>query len=119
LIAIIKSSFMMYYIEQFVRNSIIGAVELSSTRLPITYLFNLFRCWCDINNSPTKIKQRTFTTRLIPIMERAGWQYNKKDLKPLEGFQSIDLDRLKRMDKDGRYTVIINEHDRQGLFFKK
>ncbi|WP_419373396.1 hypothetical protein, partial [Acinetobacter ursingii] len=25
LIAIIKSSFMMYYIEQFVRNSIIGA----------------------------------------------------------------------------------------------
>ncbi|WP_259760251.1 hypothetical protein, partial [Latilactobacillus curvatus] len=26
LIAIIKSSFMMYYIEQFVRNSIIGAL---------------------------------------------------------------------------------------------
>ena len=94
-------------------------VELSSTRLPITYLFNLFRCWCDINNSPTKIKQRTFTTRLIPIMEKAGWQYNKKDLKPLEGFHSIDLDKLKRMDKDGRYMVTINEHDRQGLFLKE
>nr|WP_239494541.1 hypothetical protein [Latilactobacillus sakei] len=39
------------------------------------------------------MKQRTFTTRLIPIMEKAGWQYNKKDLKPLEGFHSIDLDK--------------------------
>ncbi|WP_260160585.1 hypothetical protein, partial [Latilactobacillus curvatus] len=34
LIAIIKSSFMMYYIEQFVRNSIIGADVQKESVLP-------------------------------------------------------------------------------------
>ena len=52
-------------------------------------------------------------------MEKAGWQYKKKDLKPKEGFHSIDFDKLKRIDIDGRYMVTINEHDRQGLFLKE
>ncbi|MCT3526112.1 hypothetical protein EFR28_09105, partial [Latilactobacillus curvatus] len=74
LIAIIKSSFMMYYIEQFVRNSIIGAdsSNLIDTEEAIqVYMYDVF----------AQLMGQIFTNINQVIKEekqREGWEKNGK-----------------------------------------
>lgn len=68
--------------------------ELKSTRLPVKFLFNLFRKYSDDNNTPTKMSRATFTRRIKPLMAQRGWKY-KKRYRPGEYFKESDAGLLK------------------------
>lgn len=93
--------------------------ELQSDRLPMGFLFKLFQAWSDYENQPTKMKQNTFTKELRPIVERNGWEYERKNLAPIHFFYKDDMDRLNSLDIHYKYTFDKSNDKKQPLIYKK
>ncbi len=93
-------------------------VDLQSTRLPMKFLFKLFQAFCENDNQPTKMKQNTFTRELRTIVERNGWQYEPKNLAPLNYLVKEDTDLLNELDTHYRYSIKIDSSKNQPLLFE-
>ena len=92
--------------------------ELKSTRLPVKFLFNLFRKYSDDNNTSTKMSRATFTRRIKPLMAQRGWKYNKR-YRPSEYFKEEDS-RLLKSTNYYNYNVAYEERSNlQGTFIKE
>lgn len=92
--------------------------ELQSERLPMKFLFQLFRAWSDSDNNPTKMKQNTFTKEMRVIAERDDWIYSRNNLAPLNFFVHVDEEYHDRTDKQFKYGVKIDRDKKQPLIWK-
>lgn len=90
-------------------------LELESERLPVKFLFKYFQAWCEHENQPTNMRQRTFTKEFRSIVERNGWTYHRNNLAPLHFFHQSDLNKLKELDIHYRYTYETDEKTKQPL----
>lgn len=95
---------------------------LKSERLPTKFLFLLFKAWCLSENSPTKMKQRNFTTQIKDLLLANGWEYSKRNLQPLEYWSKEDCTLLDNLDSEnGGFNPPINyeveKYRQQGLFY--
>lgn len=95
---------------------------LKSERLPTKFLFLLFKAWCLSENSPTKMKQRNFTTQIKDILLANGWEYSKRNLQPLGYWSKEDCTLLDNLDSEnGGFNPPINykveKYRQQGLFY--
>ena len=94
---------------------------LKSERLPAKFLFLLFKAWCLSENSPTRMKQRNFTTQIKDLLLANGWEYSKFTLRPLEYWRREDCALLDNLDSEnGGFSAPINyeieKYRQQGLF---
>ena len=64
-----------YFIENY-------SDEITSDRVPVSFLFRFFLIAMKYENSPQAIKQATFTKRAKPILEAKGWRYSRRELAP-------------------------------------
>lgn len=92
--------------------------QLESTRLPTKFLFCLYQSWCDKENNPTKLKQRTFTKNLRSVVSKEGWQYDVKNLAPLNFFSERDQILLKEWDINYKYRIEVDKKKYQPLIEK-
>lgn len=92
--------------------------QLESTRLPTKFLFSLYQAWCDMENNPTKMKQRTFTKSLRSIAAKEGWVYDVKNLAPITYFSDIDEELLKEWDINYKYRFDVDKKKYQPLIEK-
>ena len=70
--------------------------ELTSSRLPISFLFSLFRTYCDENNSHNNMTRTTFTRRIKPLLIKQGWK--RKKSRPGTHLDTSDIERLRDTD---------------------
>ncbi|MGX7395434.1 DNA primase family protein [Carnobacterium mobile] len=92
--------------------------QLESTRLPTKFIFSLYQAWCDIENNPTKMKQRTFTKNLRSIVTKDGWLYDVKNLAPIHFFSKRDEELLKEWDINYKYRFEVDTKKYQPLIEK-
>ncbi|MGE7365188.1 DNA primase family protein [Desemzia incerta] len=92
--------------------------QLESTRLPTKFIFSLYQAWCDIENNPTKMKQRTFTKNLRNIVAKDGWNYDVKNLAPIHYFSKRDAELLKSWDTNYKYRFEVDIKKYQPLIEK-
>ncbi|MHC5269282.1 DNA primase family protein [Enterococcus sp. LJL98] len=78
--------------------------QFTSKRLPIKFLFATFQAYSDVQNNPTKIKQNTFTKQLKSVLEGTEWSYERKNLAPLDKFNKSDIEVLKEMNLNYKYS---------------
>ncbi len=77
--------------SDIVRAFVVDVVnDLTSTRIPAKFLYNLFVQYAEANHNPTNMTQNTFTRRLKPILEEQGFKYERRKLAPLNYFESKD-----------------------------
>lgn len=93
--------------------------ELQSERLPMKFIFELFRAWSDSENNPTKMKQRTFTKEIKTIAERDEWNYSRNNLAPLKFFAHIDKEYFDSLDQGYKYNANIDSERKQPLLWRK
>ena len=93
--------------------------ELTSSRLPLRFLFDYYKAWCNNENNPTKMKQRTFTKEFKQIAEANGWKYYRNERMPLEGFHKKDEKLLLDMLPFKSGYLKINERVKQPLIEKQ
>ena len=105
----------LYFVEEVVS-------RLQSTRFPTSFLFNLFCAFMKSENSPTKIKQRSFTKQVRPYMERRSWKYDNKNLSSLDHFDKRDLDLVDEYDDrvGTNYFLLAGQRvrTRTGIFYR-
>jgi putative DNA primase/helicase len=92
--------------------------ELESTRIPVSFFFKYFLAAMGYENNPQKLKQKTFTRRAKPLMERKGWNYSRNSLAPLSYWNDSDMDKLDHLDPSYKYSVKIAAAKYQPLFDK-
>lgn len=90
--------------------------NLESTRIPIAFLFALFRKYVDDNNSKNGMTRATFTRRVKPLMERNGWNY--KNARPAEFLSDSDINQLKSTPYYDYNDFRKNDHKNQRCFIK-
>ena len=77
--------------SDIVRAFVVDVVnDLTSTRIPAKFLYNLFVQYAEANHNPTNMTQNTFTRRLKPLLEEQGFKYERRKLAPLNYFESKD-----------------------------
>lgn len=77
--------------SDIVRAFVVDVVsDLTSTRIPAKFLYELFVQYAEANHNPTNMTQNTFTRRLKPILEEQGFKYERRKLAPLNYFESKD-----------------------------
>lgn len=107
----------LYFYENYVKDT------LTSTRLPMKFLFAYFRAVMDNENNATRLTQNSFTRRIKPIAEADGWQYSKKNYKVMEQFTNHDLNLVKDLDQenntDYHYRADVDRNEYQPLLIKE
>ena len=78
--------------------------QFKSNRLPVKFLFATFQAWSDVQNNATKMKQNTFTKQLQSVLEETEWRYERKNLAPLDKFNKSDIEVLKEMNLNYKYS---------------
>lgn len=77
--------------SDIVRAFVVDVVnDLTSTRIPAKFLYELFVQYAEANHNPTNMTQNTFTRRLKPILEEQGFKYERNSKAPLNYFESKD-----------------------------
>ncbi|GGI66288.1 DNA primase [Enterococcus alcedinis] len=92
--------------------------ELQSERLPMKFIFDLFRAWSDSENNPTKMKQNTFTKEIKTIAEHNEWMYSRNNLAPLKFFAHIDKEFFDSLDQGYKYKGNVDTEKKQPLLWK-
>mgnify|MGYP000101100753 FL=1 len=105
----------LYFVEE-----VVG--QLKSTRVPTNFLFNLFCAFMKAENSPTKLKQRSFTKQVRPYMERRGWKYDNKNLTASKYFNKADMQLVHGFDDlvGTNYPRLAEQgvRTRMGIFYR-
>lgn len=105
----------LYFVEE-----VVG--QLKSIRLPTSFLFNLFCAFMKSENSPTKLKQRSFTKQVRPYMEDKGWKYDNKSLTASKYFNQDDMKLVHQFDDlvGTNYPRLAEQEvrTRKGIFYR-